>query len=259
MTKRIINSLSDYLATNLGLKANVATKMNNCIKHFVLAGLLKEGSVNIYGVGTFKYVKKITRQYVKFYPAEGLLTALKRGDGSGTTEFELSLATVDYPVPLTVTELMEAVELSQQEVNSPHQLAENFFWYLRNRFPNDKVWRHPTSLKVYSSLEVKNALELYRQLDPPRYSMLWCLWISSHSRDKVCKARRINEQELITGWYEAIDMVLFILINPELVPVYKESKEANLKMTLDAKPALQEKYLDPFKRKPTNENTPRCL
>lgn len=104
-------------------------------------------------------------------------------------------------------------------------VKKSFLYYLKNQFPYDLDWQHPTSQLIWTNNEIKEALIKLKHLNPDCYKVLWALWTTRDTIQGISTRFAYSPTVIKARWERAISIVMTILYYPELYePLIKHIK-----------------------------------
>lgn len=115
-----------------------------------------------------------------------------------------------------ITDLATSRPIERNAQNSPHVVRSHFQNYLKTEFMYELAWTHPVSKVVYAHADIKKTITTYKFISPQNYKALWALWTSSTNREALASLFSYSASTIKRRWDEGADMVLFMLIWPEL-------------------------------------------
>lgn len=238
-------SIFKEIAKHLGIKVGLCRNFIRVVRDCVIKELRNSGECVIPGVGVFR-VKTGHRTRVTFKVSPKLLSVINKGPTDNTGLYDEVIQDLSELVDQRTNQLFSETLGSPQTNKS---VSRNFIYYLKNRYPLGQDWAAPNTGREYSLRQVQRALEVYQQVEPEGYFLLWSLWVSMEARDNFIRKSRTSPEELIIRWYKAVDSVLFILFNPELVPARVRETPIKRKVEPDTTDRHKKKldyYLAPF-------------
>ena len=117
-----------------------------------------------------------------------------------------------------VTSSVPAKRARYSRESLPHPVRQSLLEYFRHRFSLRQDWKHPFTNEVYEHRRVREVLERYKHLNPENYRALWMLWTTQAPRSYIAEAFYVSGSTLRRRWDDAIDVLLFMLLFPELQP-----------------------------------------
>jgi len=102
--------------------------------------------------------------------------------------------------------------------NAPHIIRSSLLRYIRTEFAHGKDWHHPITGEVFTSQDIRRALEYYKGLNPENYRALWALWHTGKSRTWIAERFRYSGSSLRRRWDRSVDSLLVFLQYPDLRP-----------------------------------------
>lgn len=100
--------------------------------------------------------------------------------------------------------------------NSPNVVHLSLLNYFRNKFALGEDWIHPVTGQRFSHSRVKECLAYYRKNNRKNYKALWLLWISNATTSYIADNLNISASTLRRRWDAAINVILLLLLYPEL-------------------------------------------
>ena len=110
----------------------------------------------------------------------------------------------------------------QSQENQIEEVRKAFLDYLKIDFPTGRHWKNPSSSRVYSNVEVREALNHYKEaydgLSALHYKSLWCLFTTQASRTFISQNFGFGDNSVLRLWHDAIDGIMLILDYRDLNP-----------------------------------------
>jgi hypothetical protein len=95
-------------------------------------------------------------------------------------------------------------------------VKKSFLYYLKNQFPYDLDWSHPTSNMVWKNSEIKEALIKLKTTCPESYKVLWALWTTRETTSNLAKRFSYSTTVIKSRWERAVNIFMTILYYPDL-------------------------------------------
>lgn len=108
------------------------------------------------------------------------------------------------------------MEQEQEQISRRHLVRKSFLNYLKNEFPYECDWVHPTSHKLWKCSQIKEALSRIKRLNPENYKVLWALWMTRETTEFLAQRFCYSTTVIKKKWERAISTVMVLLIYPEL-------------------------------------------
>jgi hypothetical protein len=240
-----VTRVTAKIAKYLKIDTVICNQLLRLIRNYIIEELRDHGNCYIHGVGNFRFTNN-ERARLTYSPSETVLNLL--------TQEAFNPEDVVEKLPQRLGEKYTSKTdfhffHTLGTPRSPLSITRNFAFYLKNNFPVNKEWVHPETKEIYQAQQVREVVSIFKTINPKGYVDLWLLWTSVDAREYLVKKKCKSTQEVITGWFIAVESLLFILLNPELVPaklvetldspLSKEPKKTYKKKRLD-------RYLAPF-------------
>ena len=223
--------LNQYIEARTGLPEEFASQIILVIREFLLLQLTENKEAKIRFIGRF-WVDEKRRSFIRYCPSKSLYRYLEQTKELKSEDYSTIYAQLEDKFGKAHKNAIEALADAALIENESEPVTQfqrySFLRYLQQQFPFEKDWTHPTTKKVYSNQEIKRAVRIYRILAPKAYLVLWSVWMSISARIELAKLLEIDAVELKQRWGRACDSLLFIIMNPDLEPLFL-SETINLK------------------------------
>jgi hypothetical protein len=208
MTQQIIDKLTYHLQSRLGLNKDDSQVIADALADCILSELLANGEADLGQLGKLKASinkedKKIS--YIRlYYPAK-----LGRAIRNNARQLEDLIPSTKQITPLRAKGIRD----------STRKLRNAFMRYLREGFVLGHNWEHPVTRVVYQHSQIKEAVELYRSVNPKDWLLFWLLWWPVSERAEFIAEQLDSNVYLVKrAWLKSVDSVLLLLTSGHLTP-----------------------------------------
>lgn len=107
-------------------------------------------------------------------------------------------------------------KMKTKSTSKQNTVRKSFLEYLKNKFPLEYPWVHPTTKRVWSHKDVEAALLKVKELNNENYKVLWGLWTTGETTEFLSQRFHLSTSVIKHKWEKAVNLTLLLLLYPNL-------------------------------------------